>query len=76
MDAARELAQFIGELSPEDQAILNQNLDDLVKDTPHTAVAAAKFKSIVAKVGKEAASGFRDILVDVVSETAKKLIWP
>jgi hypothetical protein len=32
-------------------------------------------KAFMSKVGKEIASGVRDILVDIVSETAKKAIW-
>jgi len=28
------------------------------------------------KVGQEAASMFREILTDVLSETAKKMVWP
>jgi hypothetical protein len=47
-----------------------------VRDTPKTTVAATRFKKLVLKGGKELAGGFRDILVDIASETAKKILWP
>ena len=75
LQAARDLAQELEEISTEDRDILIKSLDDLVKDTPQTSVSAIRFKKVVAKIGKEGASLLRDILVDVVTRTAKGLIW-
>src|SRR5262245_59758433 len=69
LQAARELANELDGLSPSERESLAKTLDDLVKDTPNTPVAATRFKKIVAKTGKEGLSAFRDILVDIVSET-------
>ncbi len=55
---------------------MRDSLDDIVRDTPKTTVAATRFKRILAKAGTGAGQAFRDILVDVISETAKKMIWP
>lgn len=74
--AAMELAQELGSLDKDDQAILKQSIDDMVQDKPTTQVAVVRFKKIMKKVGQEGATMFREILVDVVSETAKKLLWP
>ena len=38
--------------------------------------AAVDVKKIVAKVSGPVAKVFRDILVDIASETAKKMMWP
>jgi hypothetical protein len=74
--AARELALDSEHLNDADKETLSKSLDDLVKDTPFTPVTANRFKKLMVKVGKEGAAAFRDILVDIVSDTAKKIIWP
>jgi len=76
LKAAQELADEIDNLSPEECDLLKKSIDDIVRDTPQTTVAATRFKRLVAKAGKVAADGLKDILVDIASETAKKLIWP
>ena len=76
LKAARELTQDNEDLDDADKETLSKSLDDLVKDTPSTPVAANRFKKLMVKVGKEGAGAFRDILVDIASETAKKIIWP
>ena len=75
LQAARELADELDELSPDEIDVLKGSLDDLVADTPRTALAATRFKKLVAKVGPVVADGFKQILIDVVSESAKKMIW-
>jgi hypothetical protein len=76
LQAARELALELEELEDQDRKVLEESIGELVEDTPQTMVAAVRFKKIVAKVGRSAALAFRELLVDVVSETAKKLVWP
>lgn len=76
LNSAKQLANEEDLLSSEDREALSASLDNLVRDTPETPVAAARFKRLLAKAGKGAAEGFRQVLIDVVSETAKKLIWP
>ena len=76
LKAAQELADELDSLSAEERSLLKKSLNDIVRDTPKTTVAATRFKRLVAKAGKSAADGFRDILVDVLSEAVKKVIWP
>ena len=76
LNAARELALDSEILNDADKETLAKSLGDLVKDTPSTPVAANRFKKLMAKVGKKSARGFGNILVDIASETAKKIIWP
>lgn len=75
LKAARELANEITGISEEERKLLTQSLDELVKDTRDTQTAAIRFKKIVSKAGKEAANAFRQILIDIASEAAKKAIW-
>lgn len=75
IDAARELVNELN-LSNEEKEEAKQSIQDLVQDSPRSQVAAAKFKRLIAEGGAWSASMFRDILVDVLSETAKKLIFP
>ena len=75
LKAAKELTDLLEELEPEEREILKKSFNDIVRDTPQTTVAATRFKRLAAKAGKVAADGLKDILVDIASETAKKLIW-
>jgi hypothetical protein len=76
LSAARDLALELDGLTPEERNTLAQSLDDLVRDTPRTPTAATRFKKLAAKAGVEGATALKDILVNVVSEAAKGLIWP
>ena len=76
LKAAQELSDEIEDLSLEEREMLKKSLDDIVWDTPQTTVAATRFRKLVAKAGPVVADSFRKILVDVLSETAKKVIWP
>lgn len=75
IQTAHELVQEIENLSDEDKNILTQSIDDIVKDSPKTTLAATRFKKIISRTGKEVAGGLRTILIDIVSEMAKKSIW-
>lgn len=74
LKAAQDLSDELDNLSPEEREMLKKSLDDIVRDTPQAIVAAPRFKRLVAKAGKAAAERFYDFLVDVSSETAKKII--
>ncbi|MCX6224778.1 MAG: DUF2321 domain-containing protein [Bacteroidia bacterium] len=76
IEAAGALAKELDSIDEEDRAVLKNSIDDLVRDAPSTQVAATRFKKIMAKAGSSAASMFRDLLTDVLSETAKKILWP
>lgn len=74
--AAKELAEETEDLSDEERQTLKASLDDIVRDTPRTTLAATRFKRVAAKTGKGTADAFKEILIGVISETAKKVIWP
>ena len=70
--AAKELAQKMEGLTEEERELLARSLDNLVRDTPQIPVAATRVKRMLTKAGGAALQAFRDILVDIASETAKK----
>lgn len=75
LEAARELADEIDGLTLEEREQLKQTLDDIVRETPRTQVATLRFKRLVAKAGSGTAEMFKQVLVDVVSESVRKVIW-
>jgi len=76
IQAALELASEVGGLSKEEAEQFKESVSDIVRDTPRTQVGAVHFKKLLARMGQQAAQAIRDIVVDIVSESAKKIIWP
>lgn len=75
ISAARELADEIDGLTPDERETLKGTLDDLVRDSARTQVAALRFKKLAAKVGKEGAGLLKSVLYGVASDAARKAIW-
>jgi hypothetical protein len=76
LKAARELADELDDLSPEERETLKKSLDDIVADTPRTQLAVNRVKGLLGKAGQEAAGTFKGIVVSIVTEAAKKMLWP
>jgi hypothetical protein len=76
VEAARELIADNEELTEEEREQLSASLDDLVRDSARTEVAARRFKRLAAKAGIETASGLKSVLFAVATEAAKRAIWP
>ncbi len=76
IEAAKEYADDLENLTLEQREKLKKSINDLVQDTPKTELAASKFKQLVTKAGGSTADIFQKVLVNIISETAKKLIWP
>lgn len=72
---ARELVNESKEISIDDKVILTKSINEIIKDTPKTEVAI-QFKRILSKRSKPFVDALRNILVDIISETIKKTIWP
>ena len=75
ISAARELAvaENVAEM---DRTVLPEIIENLLRDTAQTPVAATRLKNLLAKVSPVAGEGFKQILISVVTESAKRLIWP
>lgn len=76
VQAARDLLEELDGLSTDEKLLLSKSFDDLVTDCAQTQVAITRFKKLGAKLGKEAGGALKSILIDIVSEAAKKSLWP
>ena len=76
ISAAIELFGEACDFDEEDTKKLEDSINDVIRDTPRTQLGATRFKKFMSKAGKETAGAVREILVDIMSETAKKMIWP
>jgi len=74
-NAAYELIHFSDSLNLEEKEELNKTIAELMKDSPKSQLAQLRFKIYASKMGKELANGLKNVLIDIVSETAKKAIW-
>jgi len=73
--ATKELA-IEADLSEMDRNELPDIIENLVRETPRSSVAAARMRRILEKAKPWASEGFKTILIEVVTEGAKKMIWP
>lgn len=74
LKAAIDMSGELDGLTEQDREDLKKSLPDLLRDVPNTPVAATRFKKIFRKVGGKGGELVWDILKDVASETAKKII--
>jgi hypothetical protein len=74
INAAKELAKTFN-LDPKEIEKLQENLEDLIKETPRKKVAEINFKAIMKKIGSDGYIAMRDILVNILSETIRKSLF-
>lgn len=70
--AAKEYTDDLDQLSAAEKTQLKATLDDLTSDSARTPLAANRFKRFVSKIGPAAGDVLTKIIVNVISETAKK----
>lgn len=75
IDAAKELVDTIDGLTEDEKKLINKDINEIVKDSPYTSASATRFKAFLIKAKGPTIEAFRDILVDITSEAAKKIIW-
>jgi hypothetical protein len=76
IQAAIDLATVVGGLEGDDAAEFDASIRDIARDTAQAQVSAHRVKKLLGKVATATGSAIRDIMVDIASETAKKIIWP
>lgn len=74
LKAAKELATELEDLSPEERKTLDKSIDEISRNSPQAAVGATRFKKLMLKVGSSASEILKDVITDVASETAKKVL--
>jgi hypothetical protein len=62
--------------SQEEQHEFQQSIEEITKDSPQAQVASKRVGRLLKKVGRETASAIRDILVEIASESAKRIMFP
>ena len=76
LDNAVELLSLDDELDDTSKELIKTAIPELIVDTPTTPIAIAKYRKGIAKAGSMVSDALRQFLVDVVSETAKKSLFP
>lgn len=75
LEQSVELLALDTELSSSQKELIKNALPDLLVDTPATQVAIAKYKLNISNATKVVKDAMYNILIDAVSETAKKLLF-
>lgn len=73
--SAVELVEIGADLSLEELQQFRSDLTELTKDGARVQVASLRFKKVMGKVGASVASGVQNIVVNVLSEAAKKALF-
>ncbi|MCL4384574.1 DUF2321 domain-containing protein [Patescibacteria group bacterium] len=74
LKSVKELASEIDELTPEEHKTLDKSIDEITKDDTQAQVGAMRIKKIMSRIGNAASEILQKTIVDVASETAKKVI--
>ncbi len=71
---AHQMTKELSNLTSEEKELLEKSIDNIIKETPETRLAVTRIKKLLPKVGKEAGNMLRDLVVDIASESAKKML--
>jgi hypothetical protein len=74
LETAREIAGELEGLTDEEREQLRASLDDLVRDTPRTDLAATRFRRLVGKARGEGVALLRASVTAIATEAAKAAI--
>ncbi|QSR89275.1 DUF2321 domain-containing protein [Methylacidiphilum caldifontis] len=74
IEAARIRIKEIESLSDEEKELLNQSINDLIKDTPKTNLAIDRVKRIMLKTKQDIAMIIKSIIADIAAESVKQLL--
>lgn len=76
LNNATELISLADELDANTKELIKSAIPDLIIDTPSTPVAAAKYSKALSDAGDVLKNSLHNLLVDVLSESAKKILFP
>lgn len=74
LEAAQELLILEDILSKDELNYFNENMSAIIIDTPKSKIIATKLKMFMDKASSTVVSTLKDIIVEIGSETAKKII--
>lgn len=76
LESAQELLSMETSLTQDELEYFASNMNSILVDTPKTKVVATKLKMTLSKVAPVVGNSLRELLIDICSEAAKKIIWP
>lgn len=71
--ATKEYVEELDDLPKSERRLLVQSLDDIVRDTPSSSLAVHRVKKAAAKLKKPTAEVFSKMIIEIATETVKKL---
>lgn len=74
IQAAYDLVDELLELPPEEREKLKGSIRNIASDKPQTELAVMRVKKAIPKLAKEGAVALKNLVVEVATETAKKLL--
>ena len=74
--ASPQLLSLDDELDSSSKELIKSAIPDLIVDTATTPIAIAKYRKGIANAGQIIKDSLRQLLIDVISETAKKTLFP
>ena len=74
LEVAIEYANEIENLNYEDKNVIIQSIDDIAKNSPKAEVSTLRYKKILKKVGGKIGEKLNDFIIDLASESIKKLL--
>lgn len=75
LSAAREYIRELDRLNENEKGVLSRSLDDLVRDTPNTAISVLRFKQLTTKAGTTAIDALKSISIEITVEAVKRQVW-
>lgn len=76
LDNAVELLALDEELDEDTKTLIKTAIPNLLVETPSTPLAVARYKKGIANASQIVRDSMHNLLVDVLSETAKKILSP
>lgn len=76
LESAVELISLDDDLDTKSRQLIKDAIPALLVDTPATPVSVAKYQKGIARAGEVLKNSLYNLLIDVISETAKKLLFP
>jgi len=72
--AAKELAKELVGVTSDEVQVLETSIVEISKDNPQAQIGATRIKKIMQKVTSASGDVLRSVIIDVASETAKKVL--
>jgi hypothetical protein len=75
IDTAIELISEEDDLTEEEKGKISSSLVDIISHTPRTPLAAIRVKKVFDKMSDTGKEGFKQLLSQITTESAQRIIW-